>query len=81
MKYQAGRYHVITWSYDSGEDSKGDFSTKARALQDMRQRVNADGYDGAAVFDRSTHHHHRRLRGHLLRSLRYLQRFRSDPER
>lgn len=55
MKYQAGRYHVITWSYDSGEDSKGDFSTKARALQDMRQRVNADGYDGAAVFDRSTH--------------------------
>ena len=54
MKYQAGRYHVITWSYDSGEDSKGDFSTKARALQDMRQRVNADGYDGAAVFDRST---------------------------
>ena len=54
MKYQAGRYHVITWSYDSGEDSKGDFSTKARALQDMRQRVNADGYDGAAVFDRAT---------------------------
>lgn len=53
MKYQAGRYHVITWSYDSGEDSKGDFSTKARALQDMRQRVNADGYDGAEVFDRA----------------------------
>ena len=55
MKYQAGRYHVITWSYDSGEDSKGDFSTKARAVQDMRQRVKADGYDGAAVFDRATH--------------------------
>ena len=54
MKYQAGRYHVITWSHDSGEDSKGDFSTKARALQDMRHRVNADGYDGAAVFDRAT---------------------------
>lgn len=55
MKYQAGRYHVITWSYDSGEDSKGDFSTKTRALQDMRQRVEADGYDGAVVFDRASH--------------------------
>lgn len=55
MKYQQGRYHVITWDYDSGEDSKGDFSTKARALQDMRQRVNACGHDGAAVFDRHTH--------------------------
>lgn len=55
MNNQTKRYHVITWSHDSGEDSKGDFSAKARALQDMRQRVNADGYDGAAVFDRTTH--------------------------
>lgn len=54
MKYQAGRYHVITWDYNSGEDSKGDFSTKARALQDMRQRVKLEGYDGAVVFDRAT---------------------------
>ena len=54
MKYQAGRYHVLTWCYSSGEDSKGDFSTKKRALQDMRQRVKMDGYDGAAVLDRYT---------------------------
>lgn len=54
MKYQAGRYHVLTWCYSSGEDSKGDFSTKTRALQDMRQRVKMDGYDGAAVIDRCT---------------------------
>lgn len=54
MKNQAGRYHVLTWCYSSGEDSKGDFSTKARALQDMRQRVKMDGYDGAAVVDRCT---------------------------
>lgn len=55
MKNQTNRYHVITWSHDSGEDSKGDFSTKTRALQDMRQRVEADGYDGAVVFDRASH--------------------------
>ena len=54
MKCQAGRYHVLTWCYASGEDSKGDFSTKKRALQDMRQRVKMDGYDGAAVLDRYT---------------------------
>ena len=55
MKNQTNRYHVITWSHDSGEDSKGDFSTKTRALRDMRQRVNADGCDGAVVFDRASH--------------------------
>lgn len=54
MKNQIKRYHVITWSYDSGEDSKGDFTAKAKALQDMRQRVNSGSHDGAAVFDRST---------------------------
>ena len=54
MKSQAGRYHVLTWCYSSGEDSKGDFSTKTRALQDMRKRVKMDGYDGAAVVDRCT---------------------------
>lgn len=55
MKNQNKRYYVITWSYDCGEDSKGDFSIKACALQDMRQRVNVDGYDGAVVFDRARH--------------------------
>lgn len=54
VKSQAGRYHVLTWCYSSGEDSKGDFSTKARALQDMRQRVKMDGYDGAVVVDRQS---------------------------
>lgn len=54
MKYQQGRYHVLTWAWDSGEDGKGDFSTKAKALQDMRQRVKTCGYDGAAVIDRHT---------------------------
>lgn len=47
------KYRVLTWSYESGEDSKGEFSTKQRALQDMRQRVKACGYDGAAVIDMS----------------------------
>lgn len=54
MNSFAGRYHVITWNHDSGEDDKGDFSTKARALQDMRQRVRMCGNDGAAVIDRCT---------------------------
>ncbi len=54
MKSQAGRYHVLTWCYSSGEDSKGDFSTKSGALHDMRLRVKMDGYDGAAVVDRCT---------------------------
>ena len=54
MKNQTNRYHVITWSHDSGEDSKGSFSAKASAMQDMRRRVNADGYDGAVVFDRAS---------------------------
>lgn len=48
------KYRVLTWSYETGEDSKGEFSTKARALQDMRQRVKACGYDGACVFDMQT---------------------------
>lgn len=48
------KYRVLTWSHDSGEDAKGEFSTKARALQDMRQRVLADGYNGAAVIDIAT---------------------------
>lgn len=54
MKYQQRRYHVLTWAWDSGEDDKGDFSNKAKALQDMRQRVKNCGYDGAAVIDRYT---------------------------
>ena len=48
------KYRVLTWSYDSGEDSKGEFSTKARALQDMRQRVKVCGFDGACVFNMQT---------------------------
>lgn len=55
MKYQQGRYYILTWDFGSGEDDKGDFSTKARALQDMRQRVKSCGHDGAAVIDRQTH--------------------------
>lgn len=54
MRYQQGRYHVITWDHDNGEDDKGDFSTKAKALQDMRLRVKVCGHDGAVVFDRYT---------------------------
>ena len=47
------KYRVLTWSYESGEDSKGEFSAKTRALQDMRQRVKVCGYDGAVVIDLS----------------------------
>lgn len=48
------KYRILTWSHESGEDAKGEFSTKARALKDMRQRVKLCGYDGAAVIDIAT---------------------------
>lgn len=48
------RFHVLTWDYDSGEDDKGDFHTKTRAVQEMRLFVESCGHDGAAVIDRNT---------------------------
>lgn len=46
------RFSVVSASDACGEDEKGDFETLGEAMREAKRTVDAEGYDGAAVYDR-----------------------------
>lgn len=46
------RFSVVSASDDWGEDEKGDFETLGEAMREAKRLVDAEGYEGAAVYDR-----------------------------
>lgn len=46
------RFSVVSASDAWGEDEKGDFETLGEAMREAKRLVDAEGYEGAAVYDR-----------------------------